>query len=260
MNAGESAKFTGLVPSAPEALRYDNVGSGPGDAHRLLADWVPTGASVLDVGAGTGAFAELIRRTRGASVVCIEPDAMRAALARERGLTVEECTVEEFAARSLQRFDAIVLADVLEHLAYPAPLLLALRPLLAPSGRLLLSVPNVAHWTIRSSLLRGRFDYAPLGLMDVTHLRWFTARTLNQVLSGCGYTVEAQAGSVGEWIPQYSSQFPWTWIPGPYRFSVLRRLTKRFPGPFALQHIIRARLASNPPADASDGQPGNSGE
>src|SRR6478672_7719913 len=104
-DAYQPNQFTGLLLAPPDALRYDNVGSGPGDAHMLLAKWVPIGASVLDVGAGTGAFGEMLQRERQAKVICLEPDESRAALARERGLTVHTSTVEEFAASSSQLFD-----------------------------------------------------------------------------------------------------------------------------------------------------------
>jgi methionine biosynthesis protein MetW len=236
-------QFIGILDRAPDPLRYDYPPDGPEEAHGLLARWVPEGASVLDVGAGTGTFAEMVARERRASVTCIEPDAPRANTARSRGLTVFTGTVQEFAASSAERFDVAVLADVVEHLPYAAPILTTVRGLLASDGHLLVSVPNAAHWTIRSALLRGRFDYDVAGLMDATHLRWYTLESLKRLLTACGYVVVGQAGALGMQHPAYSTRLPWTALPQRYRWGVLRRLVRFFPGAFAQQHILRAKPA-----------------
>ena len=68
-----------------------------------------------------------------------------------------------------------------------------LHPLLVPGGHVLLSLPNVAHWTARLNLLRGRFDYTDGYLMDRTHLRWFTFRTAQELAEQAGYRVADQA-------------------------------------------------------------------
>ena len=71
-------------------------------------------------------------------------------------------------------FDVVILADILEHLAEPAALLRLVARELNPGGMVLISVPNVARWSVRWHLMRGRFDYTETGIMDVTHLSWFT--------------------------------------------------------------------------------------
>ena len=86
-------------------------------------------------------------------------------------------------------FDAIVCGDVLEHLVHPAPVLRALGRALAPGGVVVVSVPNVAHLWMRLSLLVGRFDYAERGILDRTHLRFFTERSLRALLTEVGLTI-----------------------------------------------------------------------
>jgi methionine biosynthesis protein MetW len=235
--------FTGLLPEPPNPYRYDYPGSDPQDPHTLLANWVPSGAAVLDIGAGTGALAVKLRDERGAAVVCIEPDPDRAELTRQRGLTVYATDLDQFANSTTELFDVAVLADVIEHLSYPAPVLATARRLLKPSGHLLLSVPNAAHWTVRWALLRGRFDYEPTGLMDATHLRWFTLASLRRMLEGCGFVLESSVGTLGDWHPAYS-RFPWTAVSRRYRTAILRRLVRRVPTVFGIQHVVRARPAS----------------
>ena len=83
-------------------------------------------------------------------------------------------------------------ATVLEHLVDPWKVLRGMHPLLSPAGRVLISVPNIAHWTARLNLLLGRFDYTDGYLMDRTHLRWFTRRTAKEMALQTGYRVMAQ--------------------------------------------------------------------
>jgi len=232
--------FAGLLPEPPNPFRYDYPGTDPQDPHTLLANWVPKGSRVLDIGAGTGALAVKLRDERDATVVCVEPDMDRAILARDRGLVVHATDLDTFAGSTPELFDVAILADVIEHLSYPASVLATARRLLKPSGRLLVSVPNAAHWTIRWSLLRGRFDYQPTGLMDATHLRWFTLASLRRLLEGCGFAVESSAGTLGDWHPAYS-KFPWSTLPPRYRTGILRRLVRWRPTVFGIQHILRAR-------------------
>jgi SAM-dependent methyltransferase len=86
-------------------------------------------------------------------------------------------------------FDAIVYGDVLEHLSDPRAVLQALDQTLTPGGTVIVSVPNVAHLWVRLSLLAGRFDYADRGILDRTHLRFFTRRTLLELLRDAGLAV-----------------------------------------------------------------------
>ena len=237
-------EFVGLLPEPPEPYRYDFPGEDPQDPHMLLANWVPNAARVLDIGAGTGALAARLRDSKGATVVCVEPDRERSQLAAQRGLVVHATDLETFAATVPEPFDVAILADVIEHLAYPGPVLATARRLLKPSGHLLVSAPNVAHWTLRTALLRGRFDYEPTGLMDATHLRWFTRASLHRMLERCGFVVEDSVGTLGSWHPAYS-RLPWSLIPPRLRTGLIRRLVRRFPTVFGVQHVVRAAVRSS---------------
>jgi 2-polyprenyl-3-methyl-5-hydroxy-6-metoxy-1,4-benzoquinol methylase len=83
----------------------------------------------------------------------------------------------------------VIFADVLEHLGDPATVLRQVRPFLAPEGRVLASVPNVAHCAVALELLQGRVDYRPLGLLDDSHLRFFTKRSLHDLFEAAGFVV-----------------------------------------------------------------------
>ncbi|HEY3341992.1 MAG TPA: class I SAM-dependent methyltransferase [Anaerolineae bacterium] len=163
----------------------------------IIAQWVPLGANVLEVGPGDGVISRWLRENRGCHTtgVEIEPVAtFHAADAFEQILigSIEDPVITSQVAVH-GPFDAIIFADVLEHLVDPWKVLREMRPLLSPVGRVLISVPNIAHWTARMNLLLGRFDYTEGYLMDRTHLRWFTRRTAREMALQTGYLVMAQS-------------------------------------------------------------------
>jgi 2-polyprenyl-3-methyl-5-hydroxy-6-metoxy-1,4-benzoquinol methylase len=88
-----------------------------------------------------------------------------------------------------------VAGDVLEHLPDPGAVLVRLGPLLAPEGRLFVSLPNVANVTVRLGLLLGDFDYTPRGLLDETHMRFFTRKTGRRLLTAHGFTIRSETAT-----------------------------------------------------------------
>jgi 2-polyprenyl-3-methyl-5-hydroxy-6-metoxy-1,4-benzoquinol methylase len=142
--------------------------------------FVPQGARrVLDVGCSTGRFGERIRARGGVTVVGVEPDAVAAEQARPRLDEVVVGLFPEVEPRLSGCFDAIVFNDVLEHMVEPADALPACRRLLARDGVLVASVPNVRHVTVLGPLLlRGDWRYTEIGILDQTHLRFFTRSSL----------------------------------------------------------------------------------
>jgi SAM-dependent methyltransferase len=178
---------------APYAALVAEHGLSP--AHRLLLDAVPAGVRVLDVGCATGYLAAELAR-RGCRVTGVEADPVVAERARVHCEAVVVGDVEDDDCRSalaalaaLAPFDVVLCGDVLEHLRDPWSALAALAALAARDGRVVLSVPNVAHWTGRRALARGRFPYAEHGLFDRTHLRFFTRASARDLAQGAGLRV-----------------------------------------------------------------------
>jgi 2-polyprenyl-3-methyl-5-hydroxy-6-metoxy-1,4-benzoquinol methylase len=147
------------------------------------------GRRVLDVGAADGFLAELLTR-QGWQVTALERDPAQAAKARGRCHEVIVADLDQAAPRLEGPFDAIVYGDVLEHLSDPLPVLVGLDRTLAGDGRVIISVPNVAHVWVRLSLALGRWDYADRGILDRTHLRFFTKRSFAAILRDAGLVVE----------------------------------------------------------------------
>jgi len=228
-----------LLAQPPAAGRYDHQSYEPDESTALIGAFVPLGARVLDVGCGTGSVSRLLEDYREAQIVGIEPNAERAAIGRQRGVDVRAGYLTSELLATLGRFDAVVFADVLEHLADPGAMLRLVRPVLRPGGYVVASVPNVANWTVRARLLLGRFNYTESGIMDATHLRWFTRRTLGELFERSGYAVTAVNGSTGKWMHEYRR------VPPRLRRRVLRPLARCFPTLFACQLIIQAAPLSN---------------
>ncbi len=146
---------------------------------------------VLDSGWGVGRLGEAIKQRQNASVSGIEFDANAAAAARQRLDHVWAGDVEQL---DLQippgSFDAIVCADVLEHLRDPGRLLKQAREWLSVDGSLIASIPNVRHHSVVRSLLQGNWTYESAGLLDRTHLRFFTRREIEKLFHRAGFAIE----------------------------------------------------------------------
>lgn len=151
----------------------------PGSSHALAIERVPPGSRVLDLGCSAGQIGAWLA-SRRCAVDGVERDPTRAAAARESGAYGEVWMLDLSDAGSLalawgeRRWDRVLLLDVLEHLDDPVALLWALPRWLAPGGRVVVSLPNAAHASVRLELLRGSFAPEEAGLLDGTHLHFLT--------------------------------------------------------------------------------------
>jgi protein-L-isoaspartate O-methyltransferase len=163
-------------------------------SHAVILDRLGPGhgRSLLDVGAADGFLSELLTG-QGWRVTALERDPVQAERARGRCAEVIVADLGEAAQALSGPFDAIVYGDVLEHVSDPLAALVALNATLAAGGRVIASVPNVAHLWVRLQLLAGRFEYADRGILDRTHLRFFTRRTFVALLEQAGLAVEELA-------------------------------------------------------------------
>lgn len=171
--------------------KYDTVVdlSLDNNSHTFMVGLVGSHKRVLDVGCASGYFARALAEN-GCTVSGVEYDADAAEEARPAlaELVVGDLEQLDLVAQLGQgRFDVVVFGDVLEHLRDPLPVLRQARTLLAPGGYVVISIPNVAHGAVRLQLLRGRFDYRPTGLLDSTHIRFFTRDNLEVLLHDAGF-------------------------------------------------------------------------
>ena len=214
-------------PAAPYAALVAEHGLSR--AHRLLLDAVPDGARVLDAGCASGYLAAELTR-RGCRVTGVEADPVAAERARAHCEAVVVGDVEDAGCRgelaALAPYDVVLCGDILEHLRDPWS---ALRALASLGGLVVLSVPNIAHWTGRRALACGRFPYVEHGLFDRTHLRFFTRSSARELAERAGLTVVAE-------------RFPPAPVPMQARIRALlaleRAAVRARPELFALQVIL----------------------
>ena len=137
---------------------------------------------ILDVGCADGYLGKILQK-KGHAVTGIEshPEAAEKACAHYD--VFHRADIETFPFPYRHVFDYILFADVLEHLRDPVAVLSRSIPALKDSGKILISVPNVANWSVRLGLLFGNFDPADRGILDRTHLHFFTLRTLRNMMS-----------------------------------------------------------------------------
>lgn len=179
--------------------RYQYAFDPDGDelAARLIRR-LPERATVLELGPGPGVMTKVMI-DKGHQVTVVEINAAYAEILQGMGAETIIADLEEphwLAQLQGRRFDAVMACDVLEHLRSPERVLEALRACTQPQGRLIVSVPNIAYMGVVAGLVHGVFDYTAAGLLDYTHLRFFTRRSLERLLWQTG------------WSPNYWESYP----------------------------------------------------
>lgn len=161
------------------------------NSHAFALNFIGYNKSVLEVGCSTGYLTKVMVE-RGCNVVGIELDPDAAENAERWAERVVVGNIDEGDVWNYvkdEAFDVVVLGDVLEHLRDPlASLRQAVRKI-KPTGYVVTSLPNVAHGDVRIALLQGRFRYANTGLLDKTHMRFFTLETIRELMSQAGLVV-----------------------------------------------------------------------
>jgi 2-polyprenyl-3-methyl-5-hydroxy-6-metoxy-1,4-benzoquinol methylase len=162
-----------------------------------MLDFLPSKVErVLDIGCAEGDFGAAVKREKSAEVWGVEIDPAAARIAETKlDRVIRGDALDVLASLPDGFFDCVVMNDVLEHLAWPELLLERLRPKLAPDSVLVASIPNVRFYTVIWDLVvRGEWRYQEFGVMDRTHLRFFTRRSIERLFRDQGYRVLQIAG------------------------------------------------------------------
>ncbi len=240
--ASPDENAAGLLRGAVDPLRYDGHFVDPDEVSGIIVRMIPEGSRVLDVGCGAGSLSQIVADHCRADVVGIEPDPARAERAMRRGIQVHVGYFDRPLIAGLGLFDVVLFADVLEHLPNPYTLLLTAREALRQHGCVIVSVPNVAHWSVRACLLRGKFEYQPWGIMDATHLRWFTAESIKSLLAASGFVAAEYRATAGLVLCDNYGRAPLRWLSGGIRARMLRWGCRHWPALFGSQHVLKAKM------------------
>lgn len=153
---------------------------------------VGRGLKILDIGCGYGHLGEAIKKNKNEVYgIDISPVALEVAKKRLDFAFLADITKPETLPVELKGkvFDIVLLADILEHLYDPKVILVISKTFLKEDGRLILSMPNVANWATRLKLLFGCWNYTPSGVLDRTHIRFFTLSSLRRLLKAVDYEI-----------------------------------------------------------------------
>ena len=192
--------------------RYDyTIEPGQQTTSNTIIGWAGEGRRVLELGTAAGVMSKEFHG-RGCRVVGIEYDAALADEARQWCEAMHVADLEQFDFATLPgagEFDVVIAADVLEHLRNPDEVLRRLRAVVPAGCELLLSIPHVGYAGLQAALHLGRFDYREKGLLDRTHVRFFTRRSIDWLLLETGWlAVEWRANRV----PMHHSEYAEEWF------------------------------------------------
>lgn len=223
---------------------YNKFNNDPFHTHMKLLNRVVDGSSVLEIGCATGYFTkELIKKN--CQVIAVEKDKKAAELAKQvRKATVINCDVLSIRRYiNSKKFDFIILADILEHLEDPLKALLLVKSFLRKDGSILISLPNVANFVVRFNLLCGNFDYSDYGIMDRTHLRFFTKKTAENLFEKAGLKVKFFDVVAGFEVSRFYVMTIGRFV---FRISLLRNLeyylARLFPNLLSLEFIYEVKV------------------
>ncbi|PIZ68862.1 MAG: hypothetical protein COY11_05395 [Candidatus Portnoybacteria bacterium CG_4_10_14_0_2_um_filter_44_20] len=186
--------------------------------------------NVLDIGCGGGQLGEIIKKENSSTVFGIdvsEAACQEAAAKLDRVFCFDvQMPFEKWSDEIKEiRFDGVIISEVLEHLFYPENLLGKIKNLLAPSAKIIVTVPNVLFWKNRLKIFFGKFDYASEGLMDRGHIHFFSWASLREMVKESGYSFVGACHH----FPTRGTKW----------------LGKLLPGLFAYQFIVKIRENEN---------------
>ncbi len=191
-----------LSPDNLSALRYsvsyESVLAEKFGRNRILVELAALGERVLELGCADGFISRHLTE-RGCRVTAVEVDPEAAERARQwcEQVLVYDLNRLDWTQQLKGKFDTVLCGDVLEHLVNPDVALRQIHTLLTPSGRVIISLPNIAHIRIRLKLLFGKFEYESAGIMDVTHLRFYTYKTARELIERAGFRIVSYHPLVG---------------------------------------------------------------
>lgn len=170
--------------------QYTYKRTDPYSSHSRIIEWIDRERphEVLEVGTATGYLTSEMKK-RGCAVTGIEQDSEMAKIAQQHCREMIVADVETLDFSELGKYDAVILGDVVEHLRNPREFLQKMAQVLKPGGKVLISLPNVANIWVRLNLLFGRFNYSRVGILDETHLRFFTLESSKKIARESGFEV-----------------------------------------------------------------------
>jgi 2-polyprenyl-3-methyl-5-hydroxy-6-metoxy-1,4-benzoquinol methylase len=167
--------------------------------YKKVSELITNDQSILEIGCHTGDFGKVLKM-KGNKVwgVEINSDAAKKARPFYEKILIGDIEEPDIWDAMSQKFDVILFLDVLEHLVNPWKVLVKTKEFLNSNGCLLITLPNIAFYAVRRSLLFGRFDYRKSGILDRSHLRFFTFYSAKKMIQDCGYGIQEWYATLSE--------------------------------------------------------------
>lgn len=177
-------------------MKYTQFNPHPFEIHSMAYDLVEPGSTVLDIGCASGYFAKALQK-KHCHVTGVDIDRKAVANAKKYcdSVVAADMDTEERKRIPKKKYDYILLLDIIEHLKQTDTLLIELKKRLSKNGKIIISTPNIAHLSVRLRLLAGHFDYTEYGLLDSSHIHFFTKKTLAHTLHSHGLTIHTMTAS-----------------------------------------------------------------
>lgn len=218
--------------------KYDKLNSNKYEVHQLALGLIDDKSRVLDIGCATGCFAKELKKKK---CVAWGVDKDKAAIKKAakfcQRVVIGDLDDNHPLSAPKKYFDYVIILDVIEHLLHPEIILMAIKSHLKNDGRVIISVPNIAHASIRLMLLRGEFRYTSLGILDNTHVHFYTRSTFSDLLKNAGLLVQEILPTNGmckvPLLYKISDRLPPSWQ---------YWLVKKIPTLFSYQFIAVAKL------------------
>ena len=207
------------------------------DARIIALGLIEPGAKVLDVGCACGDFGALMYKEKNCSVYGMDYDSESLKIAEQYDIyhQLHQVDLNSFEPTKYPEyyasFDCIVLLDILEHLVNPETVLLKIKHYLKADGYFIVSLPNIAFCNVKIALLCDDFTYADTGVMDRTHLRFFTHRTIVEFMSRLKLKITECSITIKDCLPTFKIPF------------YVKRFIRKDPHSFAYQYIMKVEAS-----------------
>ena len=180
-NAEKNTLSKKVKPNNYTINEYSVDLNNPNDSHSIIANHALGSKQILDLGCGVGYIGRAIKERQECTIDGIDIDETALKIAKKYYNKVSlirlgdktDQAFQDF-LKSSQKYDCIICGDIIEHLENPGYIISILAEKLAKNGKILVSIPNIAHIDIVANLIDGRFNYGETGILDNTHLRFWT--------------------------------------------------------------------------------------
>ncbi len=174
--------------------KFLDINVDKNSSHARIVNLIKEGSKVLDFGCASGYLGGILIQNKNCEVIGLEFDKEDAKKAKDKGykdVVICDLDLDNWEDElGKQKFDVAVFADVLEHLKYPEKVLEKTKKLLTKDGEIIVSVPNIAHLSVRLELLNGSFEYEDMGILDKTHLKYWTRDSFLRMANKLGLYAE----------------------------------------------------------------------